>query len=140
MSKKSIRDLLRQELIALRNATLVAFPIPIRLIKLAGASPIPQAIAFCFIHSLALSLCLGVSFFESFIQILFSLLEIGNWNLEFGAKTTAPATTGPAKHPLPTSSTPATNLYPFLQSFFSKDKLGFFVCCFNVCIIIQYFP
>lgn len=45
----------------------------------------------------------GFSFFESLIRAIH-----GSARLKVGGKTTAAATTGPAKAPRPTSSTPAT--------------------------------
>src|SRR5688572_195979 len=41
-----------------------------------------------------------------------------------GCSTTAPATTGPARHPRPTSSTPHTRLNPNLRSTFSSVRVA----------------
>src|SRR5262245_944261 len=41
-----------------------------------------------------------------------------------GCSTTAPATTGPARHPRPTSSTPHTRLKPSLRRTFSSVRVA----------------
>src|SRR5579885_1091532 len=44
--------------------------------------------------------------------------------MRFGSSTTAAATTGPAKGPLPASSQPATGQMPFFKARRSRRKLG----------------
>src|SRR4030042_6041015 len=110
--------------IARRKAESVALPIPFLFISQTPAIPIPQVNAFFFIHLPDFSLCLDVSFFES---STFTLLSLNRFIDRSLGKTTHPATTGPEKLPLPTSSTPATRLIPFSQSFFSKKKFGIFI-------------
>src|SRR4030042_3136771 len=106
-------DLLLAADIAFLNAILVALAIPIRLIKVVFTCPIPHPKQFSFIQISAISLLFGLNFLESLIWIS---LGINN----FCGKITQPATIGPAKLPLPTSSAPATNLYLFSQSIFSN--------------------
>lgn len=60
------------------------------------------AIAFSFMISKSSFLFFSVSFFESFTPSM---------SISFG-RITAEATTGPAKGPLPASSTPETKLSP----------------------------
>lgn len=104
---------------AFRKANCVALVRPRLLISATLASPIPQKSAFSRIQTLAASLLRAVSFLESLI-----IIESGIKNLELWGKTTQPTINGPAKEPRPTSSRPATSLWPFCQRFCSKEKSG----------------
>ena len=95
--------------IAFLMARLVAFTIPIRSISEAADSPIPQVKEFSRIQISAVFRIRSVSLLESSIRIL----HVANCIL--GLKTTHPATTGPAKAPLPTSSRPTISSNPFSQ-------------------------
>ncbi len=77
------------------KACCVAFPMPTALIVSTEISAMAKAIACCLITSASSVLTFADNFLESLT---------GFGEVKFCGKITAAGTTGPAKHPLPTSS------------------------------------
>ena len=101
---------------ARRMARRVASRMPQPSISPTVLQPIPQA-ALALIAAASSRRCDGAS-------CLLSRTCRSQRGRVSGLRTTAPATTGPASGPRPTSSTPATRSYPCAQSCSSRRRLG----------------